>query len=183
MSRNPRAGCCEADCHGVDCLVALNLQELVSTARRVPFDTGRTALPCRRYEGRVIKLKASDLTSSTLPEAFRTIDLDAPKGYEAGDPENVIFDLSFAVGPASSIGGDFFQCVVCTPISHREHSFSSKPLLLARYSFEHFRATFLDVLARCEKDNWYDCLVELRKHFSWEYEGMYDEEDIRHLNA
>lgn len=38
------------------------------------------------------------------------------------------------------------------------------------------------IFANCDADTWYGCKINLRRYFSWEYEGMYSEAEIRRLN-
>ncbi|QWW69907.1 Imm8 family immunity protein [Rhizobium sp. WYJ-E13] len=131
-----------------------------------------------------LQLAISGVTSADLPDDYWVIDLDSPDGYEAQNRHDVIFQVSFDVGPVSSLGRDLFECVVLTPnhlhrFAHPRHGL----IVLEEYTYGAFRDRLKGVIRACEAPSWYECLKNLRRHFRWEYEGMYSEAELEALNS
>lgn len=129
--------------------------------------------------GRKITLVPRSLTSADLPGPFWEIDLLEEQGYEAPDPARVKFQLSLEIGPAGSGAADAFECIVITEGLKNALKENTKMILMDTYSYSKFREKILSIIAA---DTWYGCILNLRRYFSWEYEGMYSEAEIRRLN-
>ncbi|RVU05267.1 hypothetical protein EOS93_31070 [Rhizobium sp. RMa-01] len=132
--------------------------------------------------GRKITLVPRSLTSADLPDPFWEIDLLKEQGYEAPDPARVKFQLSLDIGPVGSAAADTFQCIVVTEELKNTLRGNANIILMDTYSYGKFKENILSIIANCEADTWYGCIVNLRRYFSWEYEGMYSEAEIRRLN-
>ena len=132
--------------------------------------------------GRKITLVPRSLTSADLPGPFWEIDLLKEQGYEAPDPARVKFQLSLEIGPAGSAAADAFECIVITEELRNTLRGNTKTILIDTYSYGKFKENILSIIANCEADTWYGCIINLRRYFSWEYEGMYSEAEIRRLN-
>lgn len=63
----------------------------------------------------MISLKIPVAYSSGIEGEIHDFDFDGEQGYESSTPDDVIFGLSFDVGPANAQGADTFQVVVLTP--------------------------------------------------------------------
>ena len=132
--------------------------------------------------GSKITLTPRNLTSADLPDPFGDIDLQSEEGYEAPDPTMVKFQLSLDIGPAGSVEADLFECIVVTKKIESKVQGNIKKIVLNTYTHHNLKRRLLAVIAECEAETWYSCLKNLRRCFSWEYEGMYTEDDIRRLN-
>lgn len=130
-----------------------------------------------------ISLKVPVAYSSDIEGEIQVFDFDRDQGFESQKPDDVIFGLSFDVGPASAKGADMFQVVVLTPNNRARVRPGEKMIMLDLYSFAALKSCLLAVVKSCERETWYDCLKSLRDHFRWEYEGMYSEDDLKRVNS
>ncbi|MFD2056838.1 Imm8 family immunity protein [Mesorhizobium calcicola] len=129
-----------------------------------------------------IKLAVAFGTSGDLPEQYQVIDFNQESGYEAPDPDNVAFQLSLDIGIEGTGKTDVFQCIVVTRNNIGKIHKKEKLIVLNEYTFKKFREAILNTVRSCEGVNWYDSLSKLIRKFIWEYEGMYDEDEIKKLN-
>ena len=128
-----------------------------------------------------MKLHIAFGTSSDLPEEYQVIDFSKDTGYEAPYPDDVLFQLSLDIGVEGSGRTDIFQCVIATEKNRYLIKDHRHTIFFYEYRYDSFRRKIRDMVASCEKDTWNECVVCLRKHFFWEYEGIYKEEDLRKL--
>ncbi|WP_352999192.1 Imm8 family immunity protein [Mesorhizobium sp. M0808] len=129
-----------------------------------------------------IRLRVAFGTSVDLPSNYQVIDLEEEEGYEAPDPSDVVFQLSLDIGIEGSNKTDIFQCVIATERNRRLVEKEPYVIVLKEYRYDAFRKAILNIIKSCEAETWYDCLSCLRRHFLWEYEGMYREEDLKKMN-
>ncbi|THK34519.1 hypothetical protein EHS39_30060 [Ensifer sp. MPMI2T] len=108
-------------------------------------------------------------------------DFDKEVGFEATDPFNVTFQFSVEIGVAGRGSFDWFSCVVST--NKGVFVTETNVLFFHKYSFLALKHELNRILQSCEAGTWYDCTVNLRRHFRWEFDGMYDEETLRKLNS
>ncbi|MCA1439563.1 hypothetical protein I6F07_04870 [Ensifer sp. IC4062] len=91
------------------------------------------------------------------------------------------FNFPSKQGVAGRGSFDWFSCVVSTNKS--VFVTEAKVLFFHRYSFLTLKHELNRILQSCGASTWYDCTVNLRRHFRWEFDGMYDEETLRKLNS
>ncbi|OAP38403.1 hypothetical protein AU381_22800 [Sinorhizobium glycinis] len=131
--------------------------------------------------GKKLSLVLGSGTSGDIPGSDWVFDFDKQKGFEATDPFNVIFEFSIEIGVAGSASFDWFSCVVSTNDS--VFVTQTKVLFFHRYSFLALKEELNRILQNSEASTWYECTVNLRRYFHWEFDGMYNEETLRKLNS
>lgn len=129
-----------------------------------------------------LKLCIAFGTSWDLPDEYQVIDFRQEEGYEAPDPSDVTFQLSLDIGIDGTSKTDIFQCLITTDRNRETIPKKAKSIIFKEYSYRGLREKILGIVESCEAETWYDCLYCLRRHFLWEYEGMYKEEDLRKMN-
>ncbi|KSV75937.1 hypothetical protein N185_15945 [Sinorhizobium sp. GW3] len=128
-----------------------------------------------------MKLLIGSGTSGDVSGPDGIFDFDSKTGFEAVDPYNVTFEFSVEIGGEGRGGYDWFSVVVSTNtgVSKAE----KKVIFLEYYTYSIFRDRIIEIVRECEAVNWYECLVNLRRYFHWEYDGMYGEDELRRLNS
>lgn len=118
-----------------------------------------------------------------LPREFHSFDIESPTGYEPPDPMNVCFALQLDIGQTLDDGSDIFSCLIVTENRAAKSKDRHGLIKLHRYSHEVLCERLHQIVKSCERPTWYDCLLELRKYFAWEYDGMYTEDGLKQLNG
>jgi hypothetical protein len=104
---------------------------------------------------------------------------DSDVGYEADDPENVVFVLSFDVRREGEEAGSSFDVTVCTPNHFSGRGPGEKVLLLKFYTYAGLRQEFINRIGSCDAGSAYEAMKKLRRQFQWEYEGMFSEPSLK----
>ncbi len=106
-------------------------------------------------------------------------DVDFLESWVPGNPEDVFYCLELEIGPAGGGGTDLFQALVATPQGlqayKEKHGRLHKPdqqilFVFPEYSWKAVEQKVLETVADCTAADFIDSLVNLRKHFAWEYD-------------
>jgi hypothetical protein len=116
----------------------------------------------------MIKLQVSNIVAPDLPGDAWVIDLDAATGYEAPDADNVSFEIQVDVGPTDRDWTEHFFVHVITPDRRSAKGRGRKFIVLHEYSFSNLKHSLQTAVSTCEKEDWEQCLAELRRRFLWE---------------
>ncbi|WP_162145583.1 Imm8 family immunity protein [Sinorhizobium meliloti] len=133
------------------------------------------------FSGNKLNLVVGTGTSADIQGPNWIFDFSKETGFEASNPFDVSFELSVEIGVEGSGEFDWFSCIVST--NRAAVAKEGKVIFLECYTFLNLKKEILRIVEKCEAENWYYCLVGLRKHFKWEYDGMYSEDELRRLNS
>ena len=119
---------------------------------------------------RELDLKSA-FTFGLLPGVWVEFDFDYDAGPEAPAPDDVTFLLQLEIGTKEDSWAESFSVFVVTPNNRPKRSPCTRVLELPRYSHLALKGHVIKAIAACQRDNWHECMLELRKRFLWEWEG------------
>lgn len=97
--------------------------------------------------------------------------------WEPRDLASVYFPLELTIGIQQQMGGDLFQIQVATPEAIRTHleeefCFPARHMLIVMsYDWQRISRKVVELVDKCEGDEWHEIARQLSKNFYWEFEG------------
>ena len=67
---------------------------------------------------------------------------------------------------------DFYVSCVTNDLRRQSHTKTRGAIFIDSFDWSNVRESIVHIIAKCERVSWDESLVELRKCFRWEYEGM-----------
>lgn len=124
-----------------------------------------------------------DVAESRIREGYTQEEIDAGvkmldsvellEQWEPSNPRSVALAMCLAIGWDDAIRADDFRVYIVTNDlrSHMPRR-STAWVCVDVFEWQSVLASLLNILRKCEHATWDDSLLELRKRFDWEYEGM-----------
>ncbi len=93
--------------------------------------------------------------------------------WEPVDPRRVALEMTLAIGWDNDSGTNNFAFrLVTNALRERLGKQLRSDIYVEDFNWPSVRQSILNILRKCERPTWDESLVNLRKRFDWEFEGM-----------
>jgi len=93
--------------------------------------------------------------------------------WEPVDPRSVALEMTLAIGWDNDPGTNNFAFrLVTNALRERLGKQLRSDIYVEEFNWPSVRQSILNILRKCERPTWDESLVNLRKRFDWEFEGM-----------
>jgi Immunity protein 8 len=112
------------------------------------------------------------MLKSLVPNDYPSLEQFAPD-----DDQNFGLWLGLRIGPADSVGAEFFQLLYCSPSWFREHEIkdglrSGEHTVFSKIYDPRALVAFVERRVHaCEGANWHEIALKLSRLFQWEFDG------------
>lgn len=98
--------------------------------------------------------------------------LETLERWQPVNPRSVALNFGLYIGWDDDIGSDFFDMYVVSNDLRAYFPRCSAQIYVDAFDWDSLLLSILNILKKCERDTWDASVIELRKRFAWEYEGL-----------